>query len=184
MDHEWTPKSSRPAKLYRVYRPFQHTSLSHCGLRASNSTTWLTVSNASHFSLFLSTVTSHRQQLPHSSPYISLFSSVSEAENWALAAEDEFLKPSFILEIDVQKLTMEGVAMWKISDIQDKTGKELGLGGMRNSEWLVLFYIPGAAISREFKSSRDIRIGKLPLLLMLSMSKKREEEANGKVWGF
>lgn len=55
---------------------------------------------------------------------------------------------------------MEGAKMWRVQDIQTKTGKQLGLGGVRNSEWLVLHHVPGVAISRAFKSSTDIRIGK------------------------
>lgn len=77
-----------------------------------------------------------------------------------MAAEDEFLKPAFILEIDAKCRAMENVTLWKVSDIQDKTGKKLGLGGMRNSEWLALFAVPGAVISREFRSSKEIRIRK------------------------
>jgi hypothetical protein len=160
MDYEWTPKSSRPSKLYRVYRPFQHTSLSHRGLRASNTTLHLAISNPTHFSLFLDSLISHRTQSALPSPYVSFFSSLTEAESWALAAEDEFLKPAFILEIDAKCRAMENVTLWKVSDIQDKTGEKLGLGGMRNSEWLALFAVPGAVISREFRSSKEIRISK------------------------
>jgi hypothetical protein len=176
MDYNWSPKSSRPSKLYRVYRPYQHTSLSHRGLRASNTTLHLTISNPTHFSLFLTSLKSHRTQTAHPSPYVSFFSSLPEAESWALAAEDEFLKPAFILEIDVKCRAMEKVTMWKVSDIQDKTGEELGLGGMRNSEWLAVFAVPGAVISREFRSSKEIRISKCsPLWCYLCRFKGRRK---------
>jgi hypothetical protein len=71
---------------------------------------------------------------------------------------------------------MEKVTMWKVSDIQDKTGEELGLGGMRNSEWLAVFAVPGAVISREFRSSKEIRISKCsPLWCYLCRFKGRRK---------
>ncbi len=52
--------------------------------------------------------------------------------------------------------------MWRVSDIQDQTGKECGLGGKRDSEWLILHLVPWEAIST-FRDSKDIRIGVFPL---------------------
>jgi hypothetical protein len=161
MDYDWSPASTRPQKLYRVYRPYQHTILSPRGLTASNPTLYLY--NNAHYSLFLQSIANHRNQvagLP--TPYISFFSSKEEAESWALAAEDEFLKPAFILEIDVGHVSMKDTVMWSVQDIMDKSGNELGLGGMRNSEWLVLWQVPETAISRTFKSSTDVSVGKFP----------------------
>ncbi|KAE9379557.1 hypothetical protein N431DRAFT_460810 [Stipitochalara longipes BDJ] len=155
MDYIWTPKTSRPAKLYRVYRPKQYTTLSHRGLHASDRIVVLPIST--HFSQFISSITDHRMQSSRPSPYISFFSSRDEAENWALAAEDVFHAPSYILELDMTHKNVQNLTMWYVQDIQDKTGKPLGLGGVRNSEWMILWAVPGEAISREFTSSADIR---------------------------
>jgi len=57
---------------------------------------------------------------------------------------------------------MKDTVMWSVQDIMDKSGNELGLGGMRNSEWLVLWQVPETAISRTFKSSTDVSVGKFP----------------------
>jgi hypothetical protein len=162
MDYDWSPASTRPPKLYRVYRPYQHTILSPRGLTASNPTLYLYTDP--HYSLFLQSITNHRNQVAYkATPYISFFSSKEESESWALAAEDEFLKPAYVLEIDVGHVSMKDTVMWSVQDIMDKSGNELGLGGMRNSEWLVLWQVPGTAISRTFKSSTDVRIGKFLL---------------------
>jgi hypothetical protein len=161
MDYDWSPASTRPPKLYRVYRPYQHTILSPRGLTASNPNLYLYTDG--HYSLFLQSITNHRNQVAYkTTPYISFFSSKEEAESWALAAEDEFLKPAYVLEIDVGHVSMKDAVMWSVQDIMDKSGNELGLGGMRNSEWLVLSQVPEAAISRTFKSSTDVRIGEFP----------------------
>jgi hypothetical protein len=168
MDYDWSPVSTRPPKLYRVYRPYQHTTLSPRGLTASQTTLYLHIET--HYSLFLQSITNHRNQVAYKpSPYISFFSSKEEAESWALAAEDEFLKPAYILEIDVGHVSMKDTVMWSVQDIIDKSGNALGLGGMRNSEWLVFWRVPGEAISRTFKSSTDVRIGEFPYGLIEGM---------------
>jgi hypothetical protein len=163
MDHIWTPKSSRPSKLYRVYRPYQYTTLTSDGLRASAGNLFLELQ--SQFSLFIQTICEHRDQEPRISPYISAFESKTEADSWALAAEDEFRKPAYILEIDLMHKSMESATMWRVSDIQEQTGKECGLGGKRDSEWLILYLVPAEAISRDFRSSTDVRIGMLFLFV-------------------
>jgi hypothetical protein len=164
MDYPWTHNSSRPQKLYRVYRPYQHTSLSPFGLQASTINVFHYM--ATDYGTFIDSLTAHRNQARNQpSPYISFFSSLMEAESWALAAEDEFHKPAYILEIDLKHPKMKNRILWKVSDIQEKTGKPLGLGGMRNSEWLVLYFVPEQAIRRFFKSSADIRIGKFSFSL-------------------
>jgi hypothetical protein len=173
MDHDWTPTSSRPPKLYRVYRPMQHTILSPRGLTSTAPKLYLP--SATHYTLFLQSITDHRMQASHPTPYISFFSSKQEAEMWALAAEDEFLKQSYVLEVDTRAKEMKGVVMWKVQDVQDRSGNGLGLGGVRNSEWLVLFQVPGQAISRTFKSSTDIRIGKWLRRFSRRESKERRE---------
>lgn len=160
MDYTWTPRSSRPQKLYRVYRPLQHTTLSPFGLQASTIQPWYVLST--HYSLFIDSLTAHRDQVPNQpSPYVSLFSDLNEAESWALAAEEVFHKPTYILEIDVKHKLMRDKVMWKVSDIQDKTGKPLGMGGIRNSEWMVVYFVPQEAIRKVYRSSTAIRIGEL-----------------------
>ncbi|KAN0114593.1 hypothetical protein V8E51_004137 [Hyaloscypha variabilis] len=156
MDHVWTPKSSRPTKLYRVYRPRQYTTLSHRGLQASDPKAILPFKT--HFLQFIKSITDHRMQSPSPSPYISFFSSRSEAEEWTLAAEEVFQETAYVLELDLTHKKMQGVIMWRVQDIQDKTGQKLGLGGVRNSEWLALWQVPSEAIKREYKSSADIRL--------------------------
>ncbi len=69
-----------------------------------------------------------------------------------------------MLEIDVGLVSMKNTVMWSVQDIMDKSGNELGLGGLRNSEWLVLWQVPEAAISRTFKSSTEVRTGKFTYL--------------------
>jgi len=158
MDHVWTPKSSRPTKLYRVYRPRQYTTLSHRGLQASDPKAILPFKT--HFLQFIKSITDHRMQSPSPSPYISFFSSRSEAEEWTLAAEEVFHETAYVLGLDMTHKKMQGVIMWQVQDIQDKTGQKLGLGGVRNSEWLALWQVPSEAIKMEYKSSADIRLGK------------------------
>jgi hypothetical protein len=172
MDYDWTPVSTRPQKLYRVYRPLQYTILSPRGLTASNTTLYLP--SATHSSIFIQTLTDHRTQASRPTPYISFFASKTEAEMWAVAAEDEFHKPGYVLEVDVRHKTMEGSVMWKVEDVQRKSGKQLGLGGTRNSEWVVLYRVPGQAISRTFRSSTQIRIGKYPSLADIFYCEERE----------
>jgi hypothetical protein len=163
MDHDWTPKSSRPSKLYRVYRPYQHTTLTRNGFRASSTTMYYNIEK--QYSLFIQSITEHRnQQPPQISPYISTFESLPEAESWALAAEDEFRKPAYILEIDGRHECLENMYMWKVSDVQAKTGKECGLGGKRDSEWMIVYWVPMNAISKVVRTSTDVRIGMLALV--------------------
>jgi len=155
MDIAWTPKSARPDKLYRVYRPKQYTDFSHRGFLASDRTIALPSSiNLAHF---ITSVTDHRFGKRQPTPYISAFESLSEAESWAIAAEDVFHQPGYVIEIDMTHKLMHEITAWRVQDIQDKTGK--ALGGNRDSEWLFLWAVPEAAISKEFRSSTDIRRG-------------------------
>ena len=48
-------------------------------------------------------------------------------------------------------MSMKDTVMWSVQDIMDKSGNELGLGGMRNSEWLVLWQVPEAAAIEDFQ---------------------------------
>ena len=176
MDHDWTPKSSRPSKLYRVYRPYQHTTLTRNGLLASSGKLYLRL--ATQFTLFMQTITEHRNQSPRISPYISTFQSLREAESWALAAEDEFGQPAYVLEIDARHKCLENVKMWKVSDVQEKTGKECGLGGKRDSEWLILYWVPMEAISNIVRSSTEVRIS----MLLLSQSVDLDLDLELIVW--
>jgi hypothetical protein len=161
MDYPWTPNSSRPETLYRVYRPWQHTRWRPTeGLTSTDSATLIkTTTHHDAIRTFLTSVRDHRDQDLIPSPYISFFEDREEARTWALAAEEYWGEVCYVMEIDAQSEMLEGIPMFKISDLQMLSGDGLGRGGARDSEWLVLYHVPRLCIRRRFVSTMEIRAG-------------------------
>jgi hypothetical protein len=161
MDYPWTPNPSRPETLYRVYRPWQHTRWRpQEGLTSTDSATLIkTTTHYDAIRTFLTSVRDHRDQDLIPSPYISFFEDKEEARTWALAAEEYWREVCYVMEIDAQSEMLEGIPMFKISDLQMLSGDGLGRGGARDSEWLVLYHVPKLCIRRRFVSTMEIRAG-------------------------
>ena len=155
MDLKWTPMSSRPAKLYRVCSPWQRTEFSRRGFVATDCT--LFFGWETHYPEFIKSIEDHRFNKRKPSPYISFFEDLREAEEWCLAGEEWLRQPCRVIEIDMTHSDMQTIPGWRVRDIQDKSDELLG--GTKNSEWLMLWYIPVGPFVVPFRNGTDIRRG-------------------------
>ncbi len=152
MDVKWSPLATRPKELYRICHPLCHTTYqSRLGLLASARKTVINaVNHPENLIPFYQTITDHRNQTPKQTPYISLFADRQEAENWALGAEDACGGNCRIMVISTRDMCMHEVVMFSVTHIMDKSGRNLGRGGVKDSEWLVCHYIPKNAIIKQY----------------------------------
>ncbi|KAE8443776.1 hypothetical protein EG329_001370 [Mollisiaceae sp. DMI_Dod_QoI] len=181
MDSEWTPRSTFPKRLYRVYHPCQIMKGGKPKAKGNARTDLIAPGKKvnypfkTHAADFVDSIIAHRQQSEKiKTPYISFFEDLSEAEVWCLAAQDNFYGTCYIIVVDMTSKWMEKglqkgfgekgkISCWRVGDVV----KELGLNhhalGVQSglermdSEWMFVKWVPGTAFVKGFISSADIR---------------------------
>jgi hypothetical protein len=142
MDYDWTEQSERPPKLYRVQRASQYTNFTWDeGWKATDLQTYCLELEQNKF---IESIQDHRQQKSTPTPYISFFEDEGEAEIWAIAAENILGCKAYVICVDLTRLVMRSVKMWKVNDIAAQTHTTLYPGA--ESEWLVFRHMPREGI--------------------------------------
>jgi hypothetical protein len=158
MDFSWTPHASFPKKLYRVCHRMQMTRWEPSkGFKASDKKTFFYRDTQTPH--FVQSLLNHRRQVKWSTPYISFFENLREAENWCMAAEHINGEPARLAILDLTSdIFQEGLRSgiirgWRLSDIVRElkiTHADLVLGrgaNMAESEWLFVNYVPYQAMT-------------------------------------
>lgn len=171
MNFRWTAVSTFPDKLYRVCRHGQKTSFGprHGFLAANPDALYF---GDSQIPAFVDSLIAHRRQDHIKSAYISFFEDLCEAQQWCLAADDEFGGGggATIAVIDLKSPAIQdGITQgkfhgWRVVEVAHALGFQenfLGQGGMDvESEWMFIGRVPREAVIKQI-SCEQVRQGKL-----------------------